>query len=71
MKDSVKKLYTEAINNDEFLNSFKQQDPEFAELAIDNFWYRLSITDKQRIIIACVYQGWLMRNNEFDDSKYY
>lgn len=65
MTPRVKKLYKESIRSDEFNSDMKKQDP---------IGYckppELFSSEKDKLLYACAYYGWLLGKGEYCREKY-
>ena len=63
MTPSVRKLYKEAIINEQFNEEFKEADSEYRRPTVFSDYIL-------KHYFVAVYQGWLIARGEFDDTKY-
>lgn len=65
MNEPVRKIYVEALNNEEFNKEIKEADPE-------NYLKPTFCSSIQlKLVYASTYYGWLVARGEYVKSKYY
>ena len=63
MRPNVKRLYKEAVKNQEFNEDFKSNDPEYIKPSF--------FTDKLiKLFYTSTYQGWLIGKGRYKESNY-
>jgi len=63
MDPKVRRLYKEALKNDEFNKQFREADEGYCR---PNFF----TDDINKVLYTLVYEGWLIARGEFIESKY-